>query len=305
LKIYINKKPITGPWGGGNKFVTELSIYLKKIGYDVTFNLLPDVDLIFCFDPRPNSEGLWYNDFLNHKIKYNSKIIQRVGDVGTHSKPDLTNLVIESSKFSDFLIFPSNWAKNYINYKKQNYAIIFNCPMKIFYKNRKKNFKLEEKLKIVTHHWSTNEKKGFDFYSYLGKMIMKNKIEDVEFTYIGRYNNNFETNGIEIISPKSSDDLASILPNYDIYLTASIEEAGANHVLEAIACGLPILYRKNGGSISEYCKKFGIEYFDKLSMLESITSFKKNHLQYYNNTRNYKDSINDVVKRYEEIICKV
>ena len=40
--------------------------------------------------------------------------------------------------------------------------------------------------------------------------------------------------------------LVDVLPSYDIYLTASEEEAGANHVLESLAAGLPIVYRDTG-----------------------------------------------------------
>ena len=91
--VYVDRKPISGPWGGGNKFVTKLCDFLKNKNYNVVFSLSPDVDIIFCFDPRPNKEGLWYQDYLNHRSNYGSKIIQRVGDIGTHSKPELTELV--------------------------------------------------------------------------------------------------------------------------------------------------------------------------------------------------------------------
>ena len=49
--------------------------------------------LIFCFDPRPNESGIWYQHFLNYRQAHNAKIIQRVGDLGTHGKPELTELV--------------------------------------------------------------------------------------------------------------------------------------------------------------------------------------------------------------------
>ena len=32
-------------------------------------------------------------------------------------------------------------------------------------------------------------------------------------------------------------------------------EAGANHVIEALQCGLPVMYFKNSGSIEEQVKK--------------------------------------------------
>ena len=41
------------------------------------------------------------------------------------------------------------------------------------------------------------------------------------------------------------------------------------------------------------------------SMIETIMAFKKNYLYYCNNVSNYEDSINNVVKHYERIICKI
>jgi hypothetical protein len=297
-KIYINKRPVSGPWGGGNKFVRYLSSYLIEEKYDVTYKLENDVDLIFCFDPRPNSDRIWYQDFLNHREKYDSKIIQRIGDIGTHSKPDLNYLVKESSVLSDFVIFPSMWSKEMINYKKDNYSIIHNAPMKVFFKS-KKNKNKEEKIKVITHHWSTNKKKGFDYYSFLGKKI-KEGLDNIDFTYIGRYNEDFSKEGIKHIQPLDEVNLSLLLPEYDVYLTASLEEAGANHVLEAIASKLPVAYRKGGGSINEYCKEYGIEYDSKESMIECIKKLKN-----YKRKKQYNRNIDDVIKSYEEIICTI
>ena len=144
-RAYINKEPVIGPWGGGNKFVCKLIDKLKDKNIDVVHDLIPDIDVIFCFDPRMNKKNKTYTDFFDYKMSSSNKtkIIQRVGDVGTHSKPDLTKLVIESSKLSDFLIFPSKWAKEYIKFSKTNYEVIYNAPDKVFFSNRKnkKNIK--------------------------------------------------------------------------------------------------------------------------------------------------------------------
>jgi len=289
---------VIGPWGGGNKFVRFLADHLRDNNYIVTYNLEKDVDLIFCFDPRPNHDRVWYQDFLNHRNKFGSKIIQRVGDIGTHSKPDLNHLVKESVILSDYVIFPSIWAKETISYKKNNCKVIQNAPLPIFYQASKNKIK-EEKIKVVTHHWSTNEKKGFDYYAYLG-----NKIEDmslnIELTYIGRYNEKFSRRGIKHIHPLGENELSLLLPNFDIYLTASLEEAGANHVLEALACKLPIAYRKGGGSINEYCKDWGLEYDKKESMIDCIKELKDFKIK-----KQYNRTIKDVIKSYEEIICKI
>ena len=94
MKVYINRRPKKGPWGGGIKTVNKLVDALTAEGHDVTFQLVPNIDIIFCIDPRPNEYGEWYQTFLQYKSVYQeTKIVQRVGDLGTHSKPELTHLV--------------------------------------------------------------------------------------------------------------------------------------------------------------------------------------------------------------------
>ena len=298
MKVYVSKKPVAGPWGGGNKFVCKLIEKLKEVNTEVTFNLTKDVDVIFCFDPRPNKQGLWFLDYYNHKKELGTKIIQRVGDIGTHSKPELNELVKQSTQISDFIIFPSVWSKDTIGYKKSNFKIIPNAPLSIFHQNKKKNHSNSKTKKIVTHHWSTNKKKGFDHYKYLGDKIHSGDMKGFEFTYIGRYNTEFISKGIRLIEPMNETDLSKILPSFDIYLTASIEEAGANHVLEAMAAGLPVVYRNVGCSISEYCKNYGSGYTSKDEMVNEIMS--ASNKQY----PKYTETIDDVIKEYVELICK-
>jgi glycosyltransferase involved in cell wall biosynthesis len=68
----------------------------------------------------------------------------------------------------------------------------------------------------------------------------------IEFTFIGRPC--FEVKPpTKHIPPVSKEELAKLLPSFDFYLTASRMEAGANHVLEAMACGLPIVSSNAGG----------------------------------------------------------
>ena len=83
--------------------------------------------------------------------------------------------------------------------------------------------------------------------------------------------------------------------------TASLEEAGANHVLEAMASGLPVLYRAGGGSINEYCKDYGIEYDSKESMIDGLIRITKEK----NSFKKYKNKIENTIEEYEAVICKI
>ena len=66
--IYLNREYVPGPWGGGNKTLKALIEALEKDGHQIVYNLnQQNIDLLFCFDPRPNVYGEWYQDILNYK----------------------------------------------------------------------------------------------------------------------------------------------------------------------------------------------------------------------------------------------
>jgi len=306
MKIYINRKPTIGPWGGGNKTLTELCKALMSRNHKVVFELEKNIDVIFCYDPRPNQSSIWYEHFVNYKRNNpNTVIIQRVGDVGTHSKPELTYLLkaIIDAGYTDLFIFPSNWSREYLSYKGNNFKIIENKPLDIFY-NKRINSKIGKKIKIVTHHWSTNEKKGFDFYNKVGIYSKLGKLskKDFELTYIGRYNKDFSNEGWNLIEPVDEIILSEMLPTYDIYLTASVEEAGANHVLEAMAAGLPVIYHDKGGSINEYCKDYGLSYNDINGFIQSAETIIDNFGKFKSNVLKYNERINTSIMMYIKCI---
>ncbi len=294
MKIFFNRKPVPGPWGGGSKVLSSLLKECLKRNYEITFDLNEKSDLIFCMDPRPNQE----HDFsmlYDKKKREGAKIIQRVGDLGTHGKPELLDLVKRSSDYSDCVIFPSKWAKDHANIKNLNQLIVQNAPLKDFIKS---NNKLLDKndIKFVTHHWSNNAMKGFDTYDFLNRFCISNS--DYSFTFIGRKPENcLIKNHIE---PQDTLELINTIPKHDIYITASKKEAGANHVLEAIALGLPVLYHEDGGSIVEYCQDCGIPYKDNEDLLRLIQD--KNILEkIVKDKKAYVRSSEDMASEYIDI----
>jgi len=301
MKVYINRKPVTGPWGGGNKTLTELGNQLMEAGHEVVYRLNhDDIDLIFCFDPRPNNVGEWYQNMLDYKNEHNTPIVQRVGDCGTHGKPQLTDLVKQSVQYSDFIIFPSDWARKLIGFEGDNCEVIHNAPLAEFHKSKKQQTREDDAIRIVTHHWSPNPKKGYSFYKQLDDYIKDNK--NVSFTYIGRWPVEPLVNS-EYYSPTGDNAFISkTISECDIYLTASEEEAGANHVLEGMACGLPVVYHTNGGSIPEYCGDYGVGFENFDQMIEAIQAVKKDYKRYKNSVLDYEDSVSKAIGRYVEII---
>ena len=291
-----------GPWGGGNKTVSALSQKLREEGHEVFFDLnRPDFDIIFCIDPRPDNTGVWYQHFINYKNQYDAKIIQRVGDLGTHGKPELFNLVQQCLNHSDHFIFPSNWAKEKSGITTDNFSVIPNRPKDIFHNYKKDKQLKPEKIKIVTHHWSNNVKKGFDTY----KFIDENLSDKYDFTYIGRVPEGFIFDNSTYISPIEDEKICEILSSQDVYLTASKEEAGANHVLEAMACGLPVIYHESGGSINEYVGNRGFSFSSNDNLVNAIEEISNNFKKYKNTCLEYNEVIGETVQEYCDLLCQV
>ena len=301
MKIYVNREPVRGPWGGGNKTVVELCNQLNQAGHSVVHKLgHDDIDVLFCFDPRPNKAGEWYQNLIDYKNKHNAPIIQRVGDCGTHGKPQLTDLVKQSVQYSDFIIFPSDWARKLIGFEGDNYEIIHNAPLAVFHEAKISTPPDIEKVRVVSHHWSPNSKKGYSFYKQLDDYIKNHK--NISFTYIGRWPIEPLTNS-QYYSPTGDNNFISKkISECDIYLTASEEEAGANHVLEGMACGLPVVYHTNGGSIPEYCDSYGLGFENFDQMIASILTIKQDYKRYKDGALRYKNDVSKVVGRYVEII---
>ena len=273
-KIFFNLKPDfkKSSNGGGNFFVINLVNYLKKENYKITFDLEENIDLIFLIDPRKNiafNKNFGLDEILKYKQNNpQTKIIYRVNenDIKREKSINIEPLLVDTMKNVDYVVFVSEWLKNYfIDKYKLNIkctSVINGCDMNHFFKNNNKKF-TENKIKLVTHHHSSNYLKGFHIYNKIDKLLDNRK--DIEFTFIGNYNEKYKPNNIKILPPCTGKDLGNLLRKNDIYLTATQYEPGAMHYVEGLSCGLPVLYCINGGGAHEVCKVAGEEFNDIFS----------------------------------------
>jgi hypothetical protein len=296
VRIFVNRQPVKGPWGGGSKVLRAIIDEANKRGHIVSHDIRQVCDLIFCVDPRPDKD-VNFGSLLEMKKRDKCLLIQRVGDLGFHGKPELFNLVVETIQYADHVIFPSHWAKMQSRVDSSNSCVIQNAPIKQFIKPIKERNKFDD-FRIVSHHWSDNFMKGFDTYKILDDFCQKN--DNYTFTFIGRKPDYIDLKNH--IPPQDIDGLLKHLPENNIYVTASKKEAGANHVLEAIGLGLPVFYHADGGSINEYCEKYGCQYKDDddlLTILSDTVAIKKLIEKMPHYTRNSEDMAADYLDLFE------
>lgn len=267
MKVLINRKIVEGPWGGGNNFVRALSEGLKSSGHEVTNRIEQGIDCFFVMDPRPNSDCPGLVDFLKVRNQFpKTKIIQRVNECDARKNTEhLDSFLVQCSSVIDKTVFVSDWLSNYFARKgwvcQKNVSIHNGVDTEKFNTGSRKT---ESTIpRVVAHHWSNNIMKGFDVYDFLDYMASKDLIK---FTYIGRHRNTFSNT--ECIDPCVGAELAKNLSFHDVYISGSRFDPGPNHILEALAVGLPTYVHAEGGGAVEFAGSS--HSFKNFSELENI-----------------------------------
>lgn len=235
------------PWGGGNQFMIALRKYLRRFDCKISENKIDNNTMAALVN------SIWFDSdkIKNLKNKYKQiKILHRIdGPIqlyrGKGAELDEKCYEINSS-LADFTIFQSFWchkkAKE-LGFKPVNpYIILNSVDQEIFYPPKKQPALKNRKAKLVSSSWSDNMRKGFKCYKWLDENLDWDKFE---YTFVGK--TPIEFNNIKHVPPQDSKKLAEILREQDIFITASQNDPCSNAVLEALSCGLPVVYLNQGG----------------------------------------------------------
>jgi lipopolysaccharide biosynthesis glycosyltransferase len=318
--LFINFKPDnTKAYGGGNITTYYIQKYFnnKYNNFKITYELKNPINLYLIIDPFKDNKFKKYSleEVINHRNTYNKhgKIIIRVNDCDI-TRPNLPpersreKAIIKNNHEINYYIFNSEFIRNH--YKKflntENSIIIYNgCDTAIFYP---KLFLKPKKYRIITHHWSDNMNKGYQMYYDLWN-ILKNT-ENYEFIFIGKNVPEMFKN-VPIIGPYIGLELSNTIRDCHIYITDSIYDSCPNHVIEAISCGLPILYRRHEGGSKELCelfpKKIGASYASLEELIEKLVMIRKNYEEYKANIEEYSKyfELNKQISKYDSTFLNV
>lgn len=309
MKISIGSQIIKGPWGGGNLFVTNLTNYLEERGHKVIFNLSdPDIDLIVLTDPRSRKESTStfnhieiekYKKYVNNKVK----VVQRINECDERKgTANINDFYLKVSETADHVTFVSSWLELiYLKLGMPKYktsVILAGADSKIF-NSQKFSIKTDKKMKLLTHHWSSHENKGFKIYQLIDDLLSQSNWKDkIEFTYIGNMPTDYQFKNTKIIEPLAGLELAEEIKKHDIYVTGSINEPSGNHHIEAAQCGLPILYFESGG-MPEYCKNFGLPFTH--NFVEQLSLMIEDYENFQNKMKDYPHSSTKMCDEYYKL----
>ncbi|MFC1994504.1 glycosyltransferase family 4 protein, partial [Chloroflexota bacterium] len=179
---------------------------------------------------------------------------------------------------ADGTIFQSSWSrdKNYeLGIKKCPYeTTIINAPNPTIFHPESSKLPGKGKKGLIATSWSGNIRRGFETYQYLDEHL---DFDRFEMTFVG--NSPVQFKNIKWIKPVPSKELAIILREHDVYITASINDPCSNSLLEALHCGLPAVARNDGGH-PEIIGEAGAFFENGDGAIDAIEKVANNHGYY-------------------------
>jgi glycosyltransferase involved in cell wall biosynthesis len=273
------KKP---PYGGGNQFMMALERALKRQGILVVHNVLsPQVDIHIC-----NSAWFDIKRFEEQAKNFPIRMIHRIdGPVGLYRGTDETEdrkIHSLNKKFASATVYQSEYSLRKsvelgFNAVKPRKIIGNAVDADIFHSIGRRPYTANRKIKLITAAWSDNPRKGGPLIGWLDNNLDWSRFE---YTFVGNVQQHFEN--ITHIPPQESALLAEILRDHDIFVFPSEKESCSNALLEALSCGLPALYRDDGGN-PEIVKNAGVPFHDEQDVLIQLDSLMNNYLKFQRN----------------------
>lgn len=244
MKVKVLYEVRSGPWGGGNQFLKGLD---KSFGLSGCSEAkLSDADIVLF----NSHQYLW--DLLADGLDLSRivKVHRVAGPMRLYtSRNDVRDHLVNTgnSMLADGTIFQSLWSMEnnlMMGLEKPSYwkVICNGSDRTIFHSEGRKPVASDTKIRLIATAWSPNPLKGYSTYQWLDHNL---DFDRYNMVFCG--NSPVEFKHIKNLGPLDSPTLADELRQSDVFISASYNDPCSNSVLEARACGMPVIVRNDGG----------------------------------------------------------
>ena len=271
------------PYGGGNQFMLALTSEFERNRYKIERNKLSDSTEVCLF----NSFNFDSRKLLASKNLDNTLMIHRVDGPIDKYRGDERGVDSEiwkiNQSIADATIFQSQYSLDAhidLGLQFRRPTVIKNSvDPTIFYPSKKDFSSKLGKIKLISTSWSDNINKGASVYRWLEENLDWDRFD---YTFVGRSPIQFKH--ITMISPVDSVNLADILREHDIFVTASVHDPCSNALIEALSCGLTAIGARSGGH-PELIGEAGYLFDDKKDILGLVDNLVDNYQQVQNSIK--------------------
>ncbi|MGQ0732901.1 MAG: glycosyltransferase [Acidobacteriota bacterium] len=233
------------PEGGMYTFLGNFRAYLERAGVGHTVDLDGEYDTLFV-----NSWVVPYRTVSRVKrARPDLRVVQRVdGAAQDYGRPEVSDWQqARVNLLADLTIFQSRYSRYSTREKftviAQDGPIIYNpVDVELFQPEGPRADLPPGVPRVACASWSTNRAKG----TWLIDRIAAEH-PDTCFVLCGRFKDVQPRANVARLGHLSRRDLAAALRACDVFLNLSENDPCPNVVLEALASGLPVLFRDSGG----------------------------------------------------------
>lgn len=235
-----------GDGGGSATFLRNFQEYMTRENHPFTTDMDEEsYDILFV-----NSWTIPYPTILQHKkrlprLRVAHRIDGSAQDYGRNDGADW--LQRDVNALADVTIYQSQYSYDATHTRhkliEQEGTIIYNPVDTTRFSPNGIKFDWPDGIKrLISVGWSPNPRKGTWRIPQLARQN-----PDIEFVVVGKSDTLVDLPNIRKISYLNHDELPKALRSADIYLSLLENDACPNVILEAMACGLPVLFLPSGG----------------------------------------------------------
>ena len=279
IKVYFNYKVVDGPWGGANCFLRELG---KAFGtmpeIQVVSEESEDYDIFFLnqlyrgpgrtkWTPRCisvaeiirlkkyGSRSLlrsvmnrWFAD--RGENRRGKKIVCRVVDLTEHAygfKSGTDRHLMAALRHTDFDVFQSRYIYKVFRqagYDKKQFSVIHNgVNQRIFNMQGKVWWNGQEDLNVFSCTFATRKSKRFDIIARLSEE------KGIESYHIGSWREDVDPKKVKRLGKMTQEEFSALYRRQGhVFLHPAERDICPNAVVEALSCGLPVIFNPWGGT---------------------------------------------------------
>ena len=310
MRIYINFRPVRGPYGGANAFLRALTAEFGRLGirvvrdpgkpYDVALLNALTLDIDVEFVARVAERGA---PIVHRKVGYRASGSSEMRAVGEDGAVHGDVLQLEFTPYVAHSIFQSAYSRDVFiaaGFEGPHSVVHNGVDESIFHQRRRTTWNRREPLRIAVSTWSTDMLKGFDDYLRIDSELEGR--HDVEVTLYGRAREDARFRNIREGGAHRRRPLARRLRSSHALLQLARWETCSNALLEGINCGLPPIYL-DSGSNKEIAEPYGVEFRGDFSAAVDELRDRYDELQARTRANPYR--MPAVARRYVEILESV
>lgn len=297
LTVSIFREFVKPPYGGGNQFMLALKGAMENLGVNVLVNEVSRYVDGYYFD------SLWFDEKILRKLEKipNPVVIHRIdGPIHLYRGKDKDiddKIFAVNASLATSTVIQSDFTLEKVietGYRPVRPVVIRNAADASIFHPPAIRREPGRKLRVIATSWSDNPNKGGPTYKWLEENLDYDRFE---FTFVGRCSEKLVR--ARSLPAVPSGDLAKLLQEHDLYLTASQNDPCSNALIEALSCGLPAIALRSGGH-PELVGQGGLCFKGKEEIPDLLARIAGDYETY--RARVSPPRMADVVERYLDLV---